>query len=116
MKHVTAWIGRDDLNRARGRARPRKGRHLLLTGRPARPIHRAGSGPRPPESLRRDLTLIHVNRVTRPRASFWNWRGASGNGLLKPSAGMDPGLDPSTPLAGWAKLKRQVNRTQHPRP
>jgi MoxR-like ATPase len=59
MKHVTGLIGRDALIEAIARE-ARKGRHLLLTGRPGIGKSTMLEAVIDRLIVRRDLTLIHV--------------------------------------------------------
>ena len=111
MKHVTGLIGRDELieNIAR---EARKGRHLLLTGRPGIGKSTVLDAVIDRLIVRQDLTLIHVNEHQAKGQFLELARGLLESGLLKPSAlELDAGLDALDPAAlEWAKIKRQVNR------
>ena len=74
MKHITGLIGRDELIE-RVTREARKGRHLLLTGRPGIGQSTVLEAVLDRLIVRRDLTLS-TSTSTRPRASFSNWRGA----------------------------------------
>jgi energy-coupling factor transporter ATP-binding protein EcfA2 len=111
MKHVTGLIGRDDLIE-RVTREARKGRHLLLTGRPGIGKSTVLEAVIDRLIVRRDLTLIHVNEHQAKGQFLELARGLLESGLLKPSAlELDAGLDALDPAAlDWAKIKRQVNR------
>jgi energy-coupling factor transporter ATP-binding protein EcfA2 len=111
MKHVTGLIGRDDLIE-RVTREARKGRHLLLTGRPGIGKSTVLEAVIDRLIVRRDLTLIHVNEHQAKGQFLEMARGLLESGLLKPSAlELDAGLDDLDPAAiEWARLKRQVNR------
>jgi energy-coupling factor transporter ATP-binding protein EcfA2 len=111
MKHVTGLIGRDDLIE-RVTREARKGRHLLLTGRPGIGKSTVLEAVIDRLIVRRDLTLIHVNEHQAKGQFLEMARGLLESGLLKPSAlELDAGLDDLDPAAiEWARLKRPVNR------
>ena len=111
MKHVTGLIGRDDLIE-RVTREARKGRHLLLTGRPGIGKSTVLEAVIDRLIVRRDLTLIHVNEHQAKGQFLEMARGLLESGLLKPSAlELDAGLDALDPAAlEWARIKRQVNR------
>ncbi len=111
MKHVTGLIGRDDLIEQVARE-ARKGRHLLLTGRPGIGKSSVLEAVLDRLIVRRDLIVLHVNEHQAKGQFLEIARGLLESGLLKPSAlELDAGLDDLDPAAlEWAKLKRQVNR------
>ena len=111
MKHVTGLIGRDDLIEQVARE-ARKGRHLLLTGRPGIGKSTVLDAVIDRLIVRQDLTLIHVNEHQAKGQFLELARGLLESGLLKPSAlELDAGLDALDPAAlEWAKIKRPVNR------
>jgi len=111
MKHVTGLIGRDDLIE-RVTREARKGRHLLLTGRPGIGKSTVLEAVIDRLIVRRDLTLIHVNEHQAKGQFLEMARGLLESGLLKPSAlELDAGLDDLDPAAlDWARIKRSVNR------
>ena len=111
MKHVTGLIGRDDLIEQVARE-ARKGRHLLLTGRPGIGKSTVLDAVIDRLIVRRDLVILHVNEHQAKGQFLEIARGLLESGLLKPSAlELDAGLDDLDPAAlEWAKLKRQVNR------
>ena len=111
MKHVTGLIGRDDLIE-RVTREARKGRHLLLTGRPGIGQSTVLEAVLDRLIVRRDLVILHVNEHQAKGQFLELARGLLESGLLKPSAlELDPGLDALDPAAlDWAKLKRPVNR------
>ena len=111
MKHITGLIGRDDLIEQVARE-ARKGRHLLLTGRPGIGKSTVLEAVIDRLIVRRDLTLIHVNEHQAKGQFLELARGLLESGLLKPSAlELDAGLDALDPAAlEWARIKRQVNR------
>ena len=111
MKHVTGLIGRDDLIEQVARE-ARKGRHLLLTGRPGIGKSTVLEAVIDRLIVRRDLVVLHVNEHQAKGQFLEIARGLLESGLLKPSAlELDAGLDALDPAAlEWAKLKRQVNR------
>ena len=111
MKHITGPIGRDDLIEQVARE-ARKGRHLLLTGRPGIGKSTVLDAVIDRLIVRRDLVILHVNEHQAKGQFLEIARGLLESGLLKPSAlELDAGLDDLDPAAlEWAKLKRQVNR------
>ena len=111
MKHITGLIGRDDLIEQVARE-ARKGRHLLLTGRPGIGKSTVLEAVIDRLIVRQDITLIHVNEHQAKGQFLELARGLLESGLLKPSAlELDAGLDALDPAAlEWAKLKRPVNR------
>ena len=111
MKHITGLIGRDDLIEQVARE-ARKGRHLLLTGRPGIGKSTVLEAVIDRLIVRRDLTLIHVNEHQAKGQFLELARGLLESGLLKPSAlELDASLDALDPAAlEWARIKRQVNR------
>ena len=111
MKHVTGLLGRDDLIEQVARE-ARKGRHLLLTGRPGIGKSTVLEAVLDRLIVRRDLIVLHVNEHQAKGQFLEITRGLLESGLLKPSAlELDAGLDALDPAAlEWAKLKRAVNR------
>ena len=111
MKHVTGLIGRDELIEQVARE-ARKGRHLLLTGRPGIGKSTVLEAVIDRLIVRQDLTLIHVNEHQAKGQFLEMARGLLESGLLKPSAlELDASLDALDPAAlEWARLKRPVNR------
>ena len=111
MKHVTGLIGRDELIE-RVTREARKGRHLLLTGRPGIGKSTVLEAVLDRLIVRRDLVILHVNEHQAKGQFLEMARGLLESGLLKPSAlELDAGLDALDPAAlDWAKLKRPVNR------
>ncbi len=111
MKHLTGLIGRDDLVEQVARE-ARKGRHLLLTGRPGIGKSTVLEAVLDRLIVRRDLVILHVTEHQAKGQFLEMARGLLESGLLKPSAlELDPGLDALDPAAlEWAKLKRPVNR------
>ena len=111
MRHITGLIGRDELIEKIARE-ARKGRHLLLTGRPGIGKSTVLEAVLDRLIVRRDLVILHVNEHQAKGQFLEIARGLLESGLLKPSAlELDAGLDDLDPAAlEWAKLKRQVNR------
>ncbi len=111
MKHITGLIGRDELVERVARE-ARKGRHLLLTGRPGVGKSTILEAVLDRLIVRRDLIVLHVNEHQAKGQFLEIARGLLESGLLKPSAlELDAGLDDLDPAAlEWAKIKRSVNR------
>ena len=111
MKHITGLIGRDDLIEQVARE-ARKGRHLLLTGRPGIGKSTVLDAVIDRLIVRRDLVILHVTEHQAKGQFLEIARGLLESGLLKPSAlELDAGLDALDPTAiEWARIKRPVNR------
>ena len=111
MKHLTGLIGRDDLIERVARE-ARKGRHLLLTGRPGIGKSAVLEAVLDRLIVRRELIVLHLTEHQAKGQFLEIARGLLESGLLKPSAlELDAGLDALDPAAlEWAKLKRSVNR------
>ena len=111
MKNITGLIGRDDLIERVARE-ARKGRHLLLTGRPGAGKSAVLEAVIDRLIARRDLIVLQVDEHQAKGQFLEIARGLLESGLLKPSAlELDAGLDDLDPAAiEWAKIKRSVNR------
>ena len=111
MKHITGLIGRDELVERVARE-ARKGRHVLLTGRPGIGKSTILEAVLDRLIVRRDLIVLHVNEHQAKGQFLEIARGLLESGLLKPSAlELDADLDDLDPAAlEWAKIKRSVNR------
>ena len=111
MKRITGLIGRDDLVEKIARE-ARKGRHLVLTGRPGVGKSAVLEAALDRLMLRQETILLHVHEHQAKGQFLELARGLLESGLLKPSAlELDPGLDALDPAAlEWVKLKRSVNR------
>ena len=111
MKHITGLIGRDELIEWVARE-ARKGRHLLLTGRPGIGKSAVLEAVLDRLIVRRELIVLHVHEHQAKGQFLELARGLLESGLLKPSAlELDAGLDDLDPaLIEWTKLKRAVNR------
>ena len=111
MKHITGLIGRDELIEQVARE-ARKGRHLLLTGRPGIGKSAVLEAVIDRLLVRRELIVLHLTEHQAKGQFLEIARGLLESGLLKPSAlELDAGLDALDPAAlEWAKLKRSVNR------
>lgn len=111
MKHLTGLIGRDELIEQVARE-ARKGRHLLLTGRPGIGKSAVLEAVLDRLIVRRDLIVLHLTEYQAKGQFLEIARGLLESGLLKPSAlELDVGLDALDPAAiEWAKIKRSVNR------
>ena len=111
MKDITGLIGRDDLIERVARE-ARKGRHLLLTGRPGAGKSAVLEAAIDRLIARRDLIVLQVNEYQAKGQFLEIARGLLESGLLKPSAlELDAALDDLDPAAlEWAKIKRQVSR------
>jgi energy-coupling factor transporter ATP-binding protein EcfA2 len=111
MKHVTGLIGRDELIERVARE-ARKGRHLLLIGRPGIGKSAVLEAVLDRLLVRRDLIVLHLTEHQAKGQFLEIARGLLESGLLKPSAlELDSRLDAIDPATlEWAKLKRSVNR------
>ncbi len=111
MKNITGLIGRDDLVEKVARE-ARKGRHILLTGRPGAGKSAVLEAVIDRLIARRDLIVLQVNEHQAKGQFLEIARGLLESGLLKPSAlELEADLDALNPAAiEWAKIKRSVNR------
>jgi energy-coupling factor transporter ATP-binding protein EcfA2 len=111
VKHVTGLIGRDELIEHVTRE-ARKGRHLLLTGRPGIGKSTVLEAVLDRLIVRRDLTLIHVNEHQAKGQFICIARKLLAAGLLDPLALElpEPYQDLPPERIEWAKIRRHVNR------
>ena len=117
MKHVTGLIGRDDLIEQVARE-ARKGRHLLLTGRPGIGKSTVLEAVIDRLIVRQDLTLIHVNEHQAKGQFLELARGLLESGPAQ-ALGAGAGRGPRRPRprrAGMGEDQAPGQPPEHPRP
>ena len=117
MKHVTGLIGRDDLIEQVARE-ARKGRHLLLTGRPGIGKSTVLEAVLDRLIVRRELIVLHVTRASGQGPVSGNGARPAGKRAAE-TLGAGAGRRPRRPRprrAGMGQAQAPGQPAQHPRP